>query len=120
MIANLNTFFKNITKRPFYVFSFLALPIGLYLFNISNKFKNIIEPIEEIIDEDELMESESKEEEIIDEDELMESESKEEENESDFGGTYFLSNIPEYPEEESNNENIFSRFVNYMIFREKV
>lgn len=119
MIANLNTFFKNITKRPFYIFSFLALPFGLYLFDISNKFKNIIEPIEEeIIDEDELMESESKEEEIIDEDELIESESKE--NESDFGGTYFLSNIPEYPEEESNNENIFSRFVNYIIFQEKV
>ena len=39
MIANLNTFFKNITKRPFYIFSFLALPFGLYLFDISNKFK---------------------------------------------------------------------------------
>ena len=103
MIANLNTFFKNITKRPFYVFSFLVLPFGLYLFDISNKFKNMIQP---------------KEEEIIDEDELMESELKE--NESDFGGTYFLSNIPEYPEEESNNENIFSRFVNYIIFQEKV
>ena len=95
MIANLNTFFKNVTKKPFYVFSFLAVPFGLYVFDISNKFKNMIQP---------------KEEEIIDEDELMEEESSEVKDTESDSSYYFEILEEEEPndEEEKYSWNLFN------------
>ena len=120
-ISNLNMFFKNLTKKPLYLYSFLAVPFGIYFFDITNKFQNIIKPKdEEIIDEDELMESESvNDESEIEETYFLSSIPEEESNQNTIDddetrGTYFLLDVID---EEPNNKNFFTRFINYMMDR---
>ena len=88
--------FKNINRKSIYLY-ILGIPTSFYLLYIYNTFNKLIEDNSEIIDEDELMESES---------------SDANDNESD--SSYYFEKIPE--EEDDQEEEEYEEKFSWSIF----